>query len=105
GVDTSDHEVNIKILLDREVRAGNLTREGRNELLQHMTDEVAQQVLEHNYQQNRTLAAASAQSAHMLHVHARYIRKLERDGKVRRRLDGLAGERAIAERRAARAAV
>ncbi|HEY2079884.1 MAG TPA: NAD-glutamate dehydrogenase [Streptosporangiaceae bacterium] len=101
GVDTSDHEVNIKILLDREVRAGDLTREGRNELLQHMTDEVAQQVLEHNYLQNRTLAAALAQSPQMLHVHARYIRKLERDGKVRRRLDVLPNDREIAERRSA----
>jgi glutamate dehydrogenase len=102
GVDTSDHEVNIKILLDREVRAGALTREGRNELLQQMTDEVAQQVLEHNYQQNRTLAAAWKQAAQMLHVHARYIRKLERDGKIRRRLDGLPNDREIAERRSAR---
>jgi glutamate dehydrogenase len=101
GVDTSDHEVNIKILLDREVRAGNLTGEGRNELLQQMTDEVAQQVLEHNYQQNRTLAAALAQSPQMLHVHARYIRKLERDGKIRRRLDVLPNDREIAERRSA----
>ncbi len=101
GVDTSDHEVNIKILLDREVLAGGLTRQGRDELLQQMTDEVAQHVLEHNYQQNRTLAAAWAQSAQMLHVHARYIRKLERDGKIRRRLDGLPNDREIAERRSA----
>ena len=101
GVDTSDHEVNIKILLDREVRAGTLTEDGRNELLQQMTDEVASQVLEHNYQQNRALAAAWAQSAQMLHVHTRYIRKLERDGRIRRRLDVLPGDREIAERRSA----
>ena len=101
GVDTSDHEVNIKILLDAEVRAGNLTPQGRNELLQQMTDEVAEQVLEHNYQQNRTLAASYAQSAQMLHVHTRYIRKLERDGKIRRRLDVLPTDREIAERRSA----
>jgi glutamate dehydrogenase len=101
GVDTSDHEVNIKILLDRDVRAGTLTPGGRNALLQQMTDEVAGQVLEHNYQQNRALAAAWAQSAQMLHVHTRYIRKLERDGRVRRRLDVLPGNREIAERRSA----
>jgi glutamate dehydrogenase len=101
GVDTSDHEVNIKILLDREVQAGSLTEDGRNVLLQHMTDEVASQVLEHNYQQNRVLAASWAQSAQMLHVHARYIRKLERDGRIRRRLDVLPGDREIAERRSA----
>jgi len=102
GVDTSDHEVNIKILLDREVRAGTLTEAGRNELLQQMTGEVADQVLEHNYQQVRVLAASAAQSAQMLHVHARYIRRLERDGRIRRRLDVLPGDREIAERRSAR---
>jgi glutamate dehydrogenase len=101
GVDTSDHEVNIKILLDRAVRDGDLTRDDRNALLQKMTGEVAEQVLEHNYLQNRTLAAAKAQAAQMLHVHARYIRKLERDGKVRRRLDVLPNDREIAERRSA----
>ena len=101
GVDTSDHEVNIKILLDREVRAGTLTADGRNALLQQMTGEVAQHVLEHNYQQNRALAAAAAQSVQMLHVHTRYIRKLERDGRIRRRLDVLPGDREIAERRSA----
>ncbi|MGO8959941.1 MAG: NAD-glutamate dehydrogenase [Streptosporangiaceae bacterium] len=101
GVDTSDHEVNIKILLDAEVRAGNLTADGRNALLQQMTDEVAEHVLEHNYQQNRALAASWAQSAQMLHVHARYIRKLERDGRIRRRLDVLPNDREIAERRSA----
>jgi glutamate dehydrogenase len=101
GVDTSDHEVNIKILLDRVVRDGDLTRDDRNVLLQQMTDEVAEQVLEHNYQQNRTLAAAKAQAPQMLHVHARYIRKLERDGLIRRRLDVLPNDREIAERRSA----
>ncbi len=101
GVDTSDHEVNIKILLDAEVRSGNLTADGRNDLLQLMTSEVADQVLEHNYQQNRALAAAWAQSAQMLHVHARYIRKLERDGRIRRRLEVLPNDREIAERRSA----
>jgi glutamate dehydrogenase len=101
GVDTSDHEVNIKILLDQAVRDGDLTQEHRNQLLQAMTDEVADQVLEHNYQQNRTLAASSAQAMQMLHVHTRYIRKLERDGRIRRRLDVLPTDREIAERRTA----
>jgi len=101
GVDTSDHEVNIKILLDHEVRAGRLTVDGRNDLLQQMTGEVADHVLEHNYQQNRVLAAARAQAPQMLHVHARYIHKLEREGRVRRRLDVLPTEREIAERRSA----
>ncbi|HEY5246214.1 MAG TPA: NAD-glutamate dehydrogenase domain-containing protein, partial [Acidimicrobiales bacterium] len=101
GVDTSDHEVNIKILLDQEVRDGALTRAERNALLPEMTDEVGVLVLRHNYQQNRALAAARAQNASMLHVHARYIRKLERDRRIRRRLDVLPGATEIAERRSA----
>ncbi len=103
GVDTSDHEVNIKVLLDEEVRAGTLTLSGRNDLLQAMTDDVARQVLAHNYLQNRTLAAARAQASQMLHVHARYIHKLERDGRIRRKLDVLPADREIAERRTAHA--
>jgi glutamate dehydrogenase len=101
GVDTSDHEVNIKILLDEVVRDGGLTTQGRDELLAAMTDEVGQLVLAHNYHQNRALAAARAQAAQMLHVHSRYIRKFERDGRLRRSLDGLPADKDIAERRAA----
>jgi glutamate dehydrogenase len=101
GVDTSDHEVNIKILLDGAVRDGELARADRNELLQEMTGEVADLVLTHNYLQNRVLAASRAQAAQMLHVHARYIRKLERDGRIDRRLEALPGDKEIAERRSA----
>jgi glutamate dehydrogenase len=101
GVDTSDHEVNIKILLNDAVRAGELTKAGRDGLLQEMTDEVAGLVLRHNYQQNACLAAARAQAASMLHVHARYIRKLESSGLLRRRLEYLPGDKVIGERRSA----
>jgi glutamate dehydrogenase len=101
GVDTSDHEVNIKILLDGVVRDGELTPPLRNQLLHQMQDEVGRLVLVHNYQQNRTLAASLAQAPQMLHVHARYIRKLERERRVRRRLDVLPGEKELAERRSA----
>jgi glutamate dehydrogenase len=101
GVDTSDHEVNIKILLDGAVRDGELAPADRNELLQEMTGEVADLVLTHNYLQNRVLAASRAQAAQMLHVHARYIRKLERDGRIDRRLEALPGDKEIAERRSA----
>ncbi|MGD0373870.1 MAG: NAD-glutamate dehydrogenase [Streptosporangiaceae bacterium] len=101
GVDTSDHEVNIKILLDGAVRGDELSRAGRNELLHEMTDEVGHLVLQHNYQQNRALAAARAQASSMLHVHSRYIRKLERDRQGRRSLDVLPGDKEVAERRSA----
>ena len=101
GVDTSDHEVNIKILIDEAVRDGELSRADRNTLLHEMTDEVGHLVLQHNYQQNRALAAARAQAGSMLHVHSRYIRKLERDRRIRRRLDVLPGDKEVAERRSA----
>jgi glutamate dehydrogenase len=101
GVDTSDHEVNIKILLDGAVADGELAAADRWPLLHEMTGEVAALVLRHNYQQNRALAAARAQAVPMLHVHARYIRKLEQDQRVSRRLDVLPGDKEIAERRSA----
>jgi glutamate dehydrogenase len=101
GVDTSDHEVNIKILLQPRLGRGELTPAARGELLHAMTDEVAALVLRQNYDQNRALAAAHAQSAQMLHVHARYLRRLERERRIRRSLDSLPGDKEIAERRSA----
>jgi glutamate dehydrogenase len=101
GVDTSDHEVNIKILLDRAVRDREITHDDRNRLLQEMTDEVAALVLQHNYHQNMALVAARAQAPQMLHVHARYLRALERDKRLRRGQDAVPGEKEIAERRSA----
>jgi glutamate dehydrogenase len=101
GVDTSDHEVNIKILLQAKVDCGELTHTARGELLHAMTDEVAALVLRQNYDQNRALAAAGAQAAQMLHVHSRYLRKLEREHRIGRRLDSLPGDKEIAERRSA----
>ena len=79
GVDTSDHEVNIKILLADAIRDGAMPASGRHELLNEMTDEVASLVLRHNYGQDMALAVARAQAPSLLHVHARYLRKLIRD--------------------------
>ncbi|MFI6518775.1 NAD-glutamate dehydrogenase [Spirillospora sp. NPDC050679] len=101
GVDTSDHEVNIKILLDQVVRDGELTRKQRDNLLYEMTDEVGSLVLRDNYAQNVVLAATRAQAPAMLHVHARFMRKLERDGGLKRRLESLPDDKALAERRQA----
>ncbi|MEW2357829.1 NAD-glutamate dehydrogenase [Spirillospora sp. NPDC029432] len=101
GVDTSDHEVNIKILLDQVVRDGELTRKQRDHLLTEMTDEVAGLVLRDNYAQNVVLAATRAQAPSMLHVHARYLRKMERDGEINRALEALPDDKALAERRQA----
>ena len=99
GVDTSDHEVNIKILLDQVVRDGELTGKQRENLLYEMTDEVGRLVLRDNYAQNVVLAASRAQASAMMHIHARYLRKLERDGRLQRRLEFLPDDKALAERR------
>jgi len=101
GVDTSDHEVNIKILLDRVVQEGGLTAQQRDELLAEMTEEVAGLVLRDNYGQNVALAGSLAQASSMLHVHARYLRWLERKGRLDRALEFLPSERQISERRQA----
>jgi glutamate dehydrogenase len=101
GVDTSDHEVNIKILLGAALHDGELTMDQRDVLLHQMTDGVAALVLPHNVEQNTVLAAARAQAGSMLHVHGRYLRRLERDGKLRRRLEVLPTDKELAERRSA----
>ena len=89
GVDTSDHEVNIKILLDRIVRSGDLTAKQRNELLAEMTDEVAELVLRDNYEQNLALANAAAHAPSLLHVHEDWMRTLEKQGLLHREIEGL----------------
>ena len=99
GVDTSDHEVNIKILLADAIRDGAIPASGRHELLNEMTGEVASLVLRHNYGQNMALAVARSQAPSLLHVHARYLRKLIRDKRLNPEQDMLPGEREIAERR------
>ena len=99
GVDTSDHEVNIKILLADAIRDGAIPASGRHQLLNEMTDEVAALVLRHNYRQDMALAVARSQAPGLLHVHARYLRKLIRDKRLSTEQDELPGEREIAERR------
>ncbi|MEO5851284.1 MAG: NAD-glutamate dehydrogenase [Nocardioides sp.] len=98
GVDTSDHEVNIKILLDRVVAAGDLTGKQRNVLLAEMTDEVAYLVLRDNYEQNLALANAAANAASLLHVHEAWIKRLEKDGVLNRELEGLPSSREVGRR-------
>src|SRR5262249_39569502 len=73
GVNTSDHEVNIKILLDSLVAAGEMTERQRNELLVEMTDAVAERVLYDSYTQTQALSLALAQAGPMIDVHARLI--------------------------------
>ena len=95
GVDTSDHEVNIKILLDRVVADGDLTNKQRNQLLASMTNEVADLVLADNYDQNIALANAVAISPALLHVHEDWMRTLERGGLLNRELEALPSRREV----------
>jgi glutamate dehydrogenase len=98
GVDTSDHEVNIKILLDRVVADGDLTEKQRNHLLAEMTDEVAALVLRDNYEQNLAMANALANAPSLLHVHEDWMRTLEREGVLNRELEGLPTSRDVRRR-------
>ena len=98
GVDTSDHEVNIKILLDRVVKDGDLTGKQRNRLLADMTDEVGELVLRDNYEQNLALANAANHSPSLLHVHEDWMRRLEREGVLNRELEGLPTTRQVRRR-------
>ncbi|SCX43123.1 glutamate dehydrogenase [Klenkia marina] len=95
GVDTSDHEVNLKIALD----AVALDPDARAELLASMTDEVAGQVLTDNYAQNATLAAETASARSLLDAHTRFMRALERSGRLDRAVEALPDGRALSERR------
>jgi glutamate dehydrogenase len=97
GVDTSDHEVNIKILLDEVVRTGDLTEKQRDQMLVAMTDEVAGLVLRDNYEQNILLGNARAQAPQMLSVHHRFIRELEQRGRLDRAVEFLPDDSGIAE--------
>ncbi|MEV0252656.1 NAD-glutamate dehydrogenase [Streptomyces sp. NPDC050732] len=97
GVDTSDHEVNIKILLNAVVANGDMTVKQRNKLLAEMTDEVGQLVLRNNYAQNTALANAVAQSSSLLHAHQRFMRRLGKQGHLDRGLEFLPNDRQIRE--------
>ncbi len=77
GVDTSDHEVNLKILLGGPQRRGALTATARDELLNAMTDDVAAHVLKDNYDQTMALSVAQARADKDLDAHGRYMRDLE----------------------------
>ncbi|MDX3078271.1 NAD-glutamate dehydrogenase [Streptomyces sp. MI02-7b] len=101
GVDASDHEVNIKILLNAVVAEGDMTVKQRNTLLAEMTDEVGSLVLRNNYAQNVALANSMAQAPSLLHAHQRFIRRLVRDGMLDRALEFLPTDRQIRERLAA----
>lgn len=98
GVDCSDHEVNIKILLDGAVQDGDLTGKQRNELLVRMTEEVGRLVLRDNYLQTQALSIFTAQAPQLLDQQDRFMRLLERQGRLDRRIEFLPDDEEIQRR-------
>jgi glutamate dehydrogenase len=101
GVNTSDVEVNLKILLNGAVRSGEITRAARDRLLVQMTDEVAALVLRNNYLQGQAISTSEHQAKERLSEAAFVIRALERSGDLNRSLEFLPTDEEIAERRKA----
>jgi glutamate dehydrogenase len=101
GVDTSDHEVNIKILTGMLERTGHLTRKRRDTLLKSMTADVGRHVLAHNYDQTLALSLMEMDAAGELEPLARFMSDLEHKGRLDRAVEGLPDAAGIAELAAA----
>ncbi|WEN16713.1 NAD-glutamate dehydrogenase [Rhodanobacter sp. AS-Z3] len=100
GVDTSDHEVNIKILLNDAVQRGELTFDARNTQLAAMTEEVGQLVLWDNYRQNQAITLMEHQSVGRIGSMAHFIRTLEAEGTLDRQVENLPSDAELLERKA-----
>jgi glutamate dehydrogenase len=98
GVDCSDHEVNIKILVDAQVTAGKIDPGERTQLLESMTDEVAALVLADNADQNDLIGTSRANAPSLLPVHADQIKYLAAERGLNRELEALPSEKEIARR-------
>lgn len=100
GVDCSDHEVNIKILVDSLVTSGSLPARKRSALLADMTDDVSDLVLRDNYLQTQCVSLALAEAPVLLEEHARFITAMENSDKLNRAIEFLPDNDTIAERSA-----
>ncbi|MGI9433365.1 MAG: NAD-glutamate dehydrogenase, partial [Geminicoccaceae bacterium] len=101
GVDCSDHEGNIKILLGAVVDAGDMTEKQRDELLARMTDEVSELVLRNNILQVQAISHAESDPSEWLDSQAAFMRRLETTGRLNRELELLPDEETLMERRQA----
>ncbi len=102
GVDTSDHEVNLKILMDRAIAAGQLAAPEREPLLHGMAEDIAALVLRDNYLQGEALSVAEGRGMSALDRQARLIRDLEKSGRLDRALEFLPDDETLADRAAHR---
>nr|MDT0251649.1 NAD-glutamate dehydrogenase [Endozoicomonas sp.] len=98
GVDCSDHEVNIKILLNDRVASGDMTVKQRNQLLESMTDEVSMLVLTNNYRQTQAISVLESEAAGRMGEYRRFMEYLEGLGKLDRTIEFLPDNEALAER-------
>jgi len=97
GVDSSDHEVNIKIVLKRAIEQGALKPAEREPLLEQMTEDVAEHVLRHNYDQTRALSMMEATAAADIDSAARMMTALERAGRLDRKIEVLPDAEALSQ--------
>ena len=100
GVDCSDNEVNIKILLNSLVNAGDLTIKQRNELLYDMTDDVGDLVIQDCYRQTQSMSVTHINGVGQLKEQLRFIHGLERDGALNRELEFIPGDEELSDRAA-----
>ncbi|HSX85035.1 MAG TPA: NAD-glutamate dehydrogenase [Cellvibrio sp.] len=98
GVDCSDHEVNVKILLDDVVAKGDLTQKQRNQLLMEMTENVAQLVLHNNYRQTQAISIAQADALKRGAEYRRFMSRLQVAGRLDRALEFLPNDDSLIER-------
>lgn len=99
GVDCSDHEVNIKILLNEVLMNGDLTEKQRNKLLADMTDAVSDLVLKNNYRQTQAISIAHREGMTRMEEYRRLINSMEACGKLNRALEFIPDDEAITERK------
>jgi glutamate dehydrogenase len=99
GVDCSDHEVNIKILLNAVMARGDLTQKHRNALLEEMTSSVSELVLKNNYRQVQAISIAEYQAEARSGEYRRFISKMENSGRLNRALEFLPSDEMLADRK------
>lgn len=99
GVDCSDHEVNLKILLDVEVNKKRLSEKKRNEMLVAVTKEIAALVLHDNYEQALVMSFSEFAAKKNIGLHIEYIKELEMHGILKRRVEFMPDDKALAERK------
>jgi len=101
GVDCSDHEVNLKILLDQQIYKHKLTLKNRNKLLASLTKEVANLVLRDNYYQALVMSFSAFHAKRNVGLHTNYIKELEAQGIIDRQIEFLPDDKTLIERKAA----